>query len=306
MDEITEPIPRGKNHAIEYIYPATRSTGVADNCGSQVNFSLSSYQSRNIILQQSFHDSPTQVLNQGRPLNEGNMAAKSSTTKRPRFGKIRFSDNEIEKIERDAKRYLVMGYSKFGIPPETAFGEDSSEEPDEEDAEASAARSNDQSSAAAQQQTVRECGFELLDVPGGKYTTQFHGNTYEATKRVCFTWVGQADKTERTECLVAPPDLPIEGVLVGRQFIENVGYSQNLFLEQPASTKDMIMMHKRETETEKRIMQVTRAEADFKAGELASKRQQQILKRGSSSMNGRKTGKLAVLPSISSSRRQSS
>jgi hypothetical protein len=94
---------------------------------------------------------------------------------------------------------------------------------------------------------ARKCGFEILDVPGGKYIADFHGIPYEVAKRVSFTWSGQGEKTEQTECLIAPPQLPIDGVLVGKHFTENVGRSRDLFLEQPASTKGMIMMHKKAT-----------------------------------------------------------
>jgi hypothetical protein len=151
MDEIVEFVRAG-NHDKRCIYPAARRTHFVDNSSSRVNFSSINYQSGKKISQPSFHDPAIQGLHQGGPLKAKKMAATSSTTKGLHWGKIKFTEDEIEKVQRDTKRYLLMGYSKFGITPETAYGGDSSEDSDEEHAEASTAHSNDQGSAATQQQ----------------------------------------------------------------------------------------------------------------------------------------------------------
>ena len=94
-------------------------------------------------------------------------------------------------------------------------------------------------------QLVRDCNFPVFEVKDKNQFWGFNGEQFCPRQRVKISFTGKLEKTEQTEFFVAPMSFPVEGLLVGNGFINSIGHSHNVFLEEPDKT--LIMVQKKPT-----------------------------------------------------------
>jgi hypothetical protein len=78
--------------------------------------------------------------------------------------------------------------------------------------------------------------LEILNAPAGIRFKDFSGHEFEATHRVTLPLVGEIDKSQHTECYIAPDGFPLDCVLVGSAFVNEVGPAHSVFAEKPKGT----------------------------------------------------------------------
>ncbi|ORY12690.1 hypothetical protein BCR34DRAFT_563232 [Clohesyomyces aquaticus] len=132
-------------------------------------------------------------------------------------------------------------------------------------------------------------GLSRQDVqsPLGGYQT-LTGEAVNVTHKVSMTLLGRANKSCGDEFLIAPDGFPVEGVMLGRQFIEKYGHPFALF--SPKEGKEVLLVvENKVSQGEKVAIKGRRAEADRKAKDLADRRQQAASRKGNPPSRPRKT-----------------
>jgi hypothetical protein len=83
---------------------------------------------------------------------------------------------------------------------------------------------------------AQSLALHILDAPAGIRFKDFHGNEFEAKHRVTLPLVGEKDKSQHTECFITPDGFPLDCVLVGSAFVNEVGPPHEVFAEKPKGT----------------------------------------------------------------------
>jgi hypothetical protein len=97
---------------------------------------------------------------------------------------------------------------------------------------------------------VRKLSLDPSDVEEMHEFAGFDGSTFTPTKQVSLTLTPQRGKTLRDMFFVAPNDFPVDGVIVGTQFVMEFGHIHSRFAEKKAEPMLLMVQSKTTVGTE--------------------------------------------------------
>jgi hypothetical protein len=80
---------------------------------------------------------------------------------------------------------------------------------------------------------ARNLSLQIDDAAPGLVFLDFSGTRFEAKQRVTLPLIGILDKSEHTECFIAPEGFPWDGIVIGNNFIKEIGPIHSFFAEKP-------------------------------------------------------------------------
>ncbi|KAL9082783.1 MAG: hypothetical protein Q9165_008777 [Trypethelium subeluteriae] len=89
------------------------------------------------------------------------------------------------------------------------------------------------------------------------------------------TLTGRGNKSLYVKCFVAPPEFPVEGIVLGTNFIKTCGHPHTHFSLKEQG-QSLIVVQRKIGESERLSIEQDRAETEKKAAESARQKQQQI------------------------------
>ena len=91
---------------------------------------------------------------------------------------------------------------------------------------------------------VNNFDFEVQDAPQDMVFLDFGGKKFQPKGMVTITLAGNETKTQHTEFYVAPEGFPVDGVVVGTEFIQRSGHTHAIFAEKPEGPALLVVQKK--------------------------------------------------------------
>ncbi|KAF2195546.1 hypothetical protein K469DRAFT_14580 [Zopfia rhizophila CBS 207.26] len=120
---------------------------------------------------------------------------------------------------------------------------------------------------------AKRLAVPLRGIKSPQQFTGVAGHTFTPTHEVDLTLIGQARKSSHDVFLIAPPGFPVEGAVVGTDFIKQWGHVHMLF----ESEEMLLVVQNKTTRAERVAIEQRRVEVERKAKELADRQQQMQL-----------------------------
>jgi hypothetical protein len=99
---------------------------------------------------------------------------------------------------------------------------------------------------------VDKLSLPVCDIESPRSYKPVQGSEFIPTEQTNFTLTGQTRKSSHDVFLVAPEEFPVEGVVVGTDFIQKFGHVHVLFAEKLESEEMMLVVQSKVTVGTKR------------------------------------------------------